>query len=165
MTWEHELTLRTPRYKHACGVLKVGQEKMVVAAAGIDQFEHPKKNVEVIVVHEGTPSFVTASHWDYGPNLPMALSDAASATNPEKTELFVIGGTTSNAEMSDSVHSLSCSHFHDNLQHGCSWTKIEFELNKPSTMGLALIFPANPMHNPITKDCNKGEKKYRYNNY
>ncbi len=164
MTWKDNLSLNIARYKHSCGVLKAAYEKkIVVVAGGIDRFKKISNTVETLLVMEGGGGLMTLSdnnYWDYGPSLPMPLSDAASATTADQTGFFLFGGTSDNAATSVSIFKLGCSHAYD-FQQGCTWTKIDHELHAPSAMGLAISMPSYPLgHRSYSnvRHCHQGEQ-------
>ncbi len=124
-----------------------------MAAGGISEANDVLRNVETMLVTEDAGF---AQHWQFGPSLPMPISDAASASTLDQRILFVIGGTVNN-EAGRSLFKFSCSDL-ENLQ--CSWTKIDYELKAPSTNGLAIMIPSIPMVTrgyQDAKHCAKGK--------
>ena len=150
------------RYKLSCGVLRKGHKRIVVAAGGINSFNHITTNVETLLVTEENDGSLTFDpSWRVGPGLPLALSEAASATTPDQQAIFIIGGK-SNTGFSQSVFQMSCS---DVLQLLCCWTKLDYELEISSAMGLALTIPHTPMvprEYQIARDCANGCMTYIY---
>ncbi len=160
MVWKQEAQLNAKRYRMACGVMRLGEksgDKMVIAAGGTSDANKILSTVETLLVSENDAQF--AGQWEFGPSLPMAISDGASTTASDQMELFIFGGTTSNsASSSDLIFKLSCSPNGD-----CSWTKIATELRGPSSMGLVLRMPSTAMglrkYNN-SRDCGIGKSLF-----
>ncbi len=158
MVWNEQPDLTIPKYKHTCGVIKLGKERIVIAAGGIDDIGLPVNIVETLVVTEvdgGTFHF--ANEWEYGPNLPEVLQDGASATTSDGQAVFIIGGTILHGS-SSGVLKFYCT---DGLVQQCSWTKVDYELAVPTATGLALMMPQLPMPHreyPNAKDCPEGKR-------
>ncbi len=157
--WNWEAALKVPRYRHACGVLKYGNKRIVIAAGGIDNFGHSENSVETMEVTEEPVSiFHFAQQWEYGPSMPMILKDGASATSSGGKAVFITGGTSLDGT-STSVLKFYCI---DGPVLQCSWTKVDYELPVPSAKGLALMIPQLPMAlkgYPNARHCPEGNKK------
>ncbi len=163
MTWKIEPELNFHRWKHTCGVVQVGKERIVVAAGGTDFQDNILASVETLLAKEddnGSISF--DQHWELGPSLPMPLSDAASATTYGQQALYIIAGAMLYDGKSQSVLKFHCSNI-DDIQ--CFWTKLDVELKSPSAMGLALVMPQKPMvpmQYPEAAECSEGKLKKRF---
>ncbi len=142
MIWRDQANLDKPRYNHVCGTLTTTKSgrKIVIVAGGHTSLFVMTDTVETLLVNEDNESF--ASKWEYGPNLPMPVSKASSATSSTQQDLFLIGGNVDNdnSQASKVIFKLQCSTSMD-----CQWTKLKHELTKPSANGLALVLPSNPM--------------------
>ncbi len=139
--WTEQAQLNSARYQHACGVLTDdGSSKLIVSVGGIDYYANEVDFVELLLVTEDIDFF--ADHWTFGPALPDRLKNAASVTTSDQRALFIIGGTRFDGAESQKVYKLFCSAVESKQ---CSWTKVDYELKIPTTMGLALAFPSLPM--------------------
>ena len=158
MVWKVEPALIYGKFKHVCGILKLGNDfKALIAAGGIGAFNNPTDNMETILVtdEEG----IHSHHWEEGPSLPMRLSDSASATTSDQKAFFVIGGKGLDGT-SGSIMKLTCIFPTAVLQ--CSWTIVEFELPAPFSdhQAMALTMPQFPMPpRNDGADCSKGKQK------
>ncbi len=152
MAWEVRPRLYKARFKHSCGVLKVGSsEKVVVVAGGTgdrdSDITDTVETLHAIVVPEDNINF--DQQWRSGPKLPIPLSNSASAVTSDEHVLYIFGGKMISGDYSSYVFKLSCSGICNpdlQLDH-CSWSKAEYELKTPSSLGLALIMPRIPMVN------------------
>ena len=157
MVWKSHPDLNIPRFKHACGAVRFGNGSIIIIAGGIDNHNIAISNVETLRVLEakdGEPHF--APGWQFGPSLPMPLSDAASATTFDQKALFILGGSMIQ-DMSQSVYRFSCPDSIDN--DGCVWNTLDYELKRPSAMGLSLVLPQVPMVTrgyANARDCYQG---------
>ncbi len=156
LTWQRQANLDTRRFRHACGAIKLGgdgEKMVVVAAGGLNEGYSPLKKVELLVVNEISRF---ADYWELGPEVPVPIADAASATTADQTGLFLIGGTTDSFNL-DTVFRIVC--LADDIA-SCFWTKVDYELNTPGAQGLALvIMPSRPLVPPgpvNNRDCTKG---------
>ncbi len=142
------------RSKHTCGILRVSlSEWIVVVAGGTGNVDNILKTVETLSVTD--IDIDNNEQWEFGPQLPIPTSEAASAMSTDEQRLFVIGGTT-NIGRSDSIFRLHCSNI---VQ--CSWTILDLELRMPSA-GLALVLPPTPMVSrgyANTRTCPEGKVK------
>ncbi len=158
--WKVQPPLALGRYKHSCGALRHGNVRVVLAVAGIT---HQQINnavgdtVETLMVTEvGEGDYQVATGWQFTGKLPIPLSETACATPSDQASFYVIGGTTLSDEASSFVFRFSCS---DIANRQCHWTKVEFELQMPSTKGLALVVPQAPMvliSYSNARDCTQG---------
>ncbi len=136
------------RSKHACGMLKDSKWsfRKVVAVAGGEFFSTIYTyTVELFWILE-TGNYIDP-RWEFGPDLPMPLGDAASVTTADQSYMFVIGGMTDNDIRQELVHRLQC------FDMQCSWKAID-HVAKSLTLsrGLAMGLPAIPMsHRNISK--------------
>ncbi len=157
MDWTSCPDLGTARVEHACGVLRHGNDRMIVVAGGLDSHNTKLDKVETLLVTTDTDSVLQfANDWEYGPTLPAALSGTASATTSDQKALYIIGGVMIN-EDSRSVLKFHC---YDIVDQHCSWTAVDYELKAPSAKGLALIMPLIPMSSreySFARDCTKGK--------
>ncbi len=142
MEWQEQAAMSTPRRRHACGTLISGDKKVVIAAGGDTSQHAMTKTVEILVVEDDDRVF--AQEWEFGPDMPLPVSNAASSTTPNQRTLFVIGGKTSQdySQGSSAIFKIHCQ---QDLQ--CMWSKVEQELKMPSAKGLALMLPPIPMAN------------------
>ncbi len=162
MEWsEHEEGLLYKRERHACGILRNGDKKIVVVAGG-SNFDDYLSSVEILlVIEEATDTF--ALNWEYGPDLPMPMTDAAGTTTSDQQSLYIIGGTMF-LERSNYVLKLVCS---DVVEVNCIWTKIDHELKAETAMGLALAMPQIQMSSRKHQnalDCSNGSYLHIYQN-
>ncbi len=142
MAWKIEADLNLQRLRHACGVLTVGNDKMVVAAGGFDFQNDILGSVELLWASENhNDGLHFGQHWELGPSLPTPLADAASAATADQQALFIIGG----ARVYDKSNLVLRFHCSGKGGHQCFWTKVDLELKAPSAMGLALAMPDIPM--------------------
>ncbi len=154
MIWQAHAPLNADRHKHSCGVLKIqsSEEKLVVAVGGSNKGNNILNSMETLMVTENDEVF--ADQWEFGPDPPVTIKDAASTTTAEKEELYIIGGTTKNGN-SDSILKFHCSH---NVLK-CIWTIVDMELRAPSSRGLAIMMPSVPMglrQYQNSRACDKG---------
>ncbi len=144
MTWTVQQYLKESRSRHSCGALRLDNSLSVAVVAGGDKNGF---SVETLLVEfepeDGNNAVHFAEKWDFGPNLPELVSDAASATTPDQKALLVIGGTTKDGN-SRMVLKLQCM-LEQDLDLDCSWTKLDYELKAPSSLGLVLTIPQVPM--------------------
>ncbi len=141
MDWKEKVPLNIGRSNHACGVLidLESQMKIAVTAGGTEN-GIMTNSVEILKAESEEQFHNSVRMWEFGPNLPDAMSDAASASTADQGTMFVIGGTTSNNDDGSTyVHMLQCA----DLQ--CQWTKLDRELIAPSSHGLAFLLPSIPM--------------------
>ncbi len=100
---KHQWTPRAPmsigRMKHSCGVIRedisdrTNSRKYVVAAGGADHPDDIRYSVELLSIDEDSAGNITVSDfWQEGPRMPQSLVGGASATTPDQTTLFVVGG-------------------------------------------------------------------------
>ncbi len=144
MTWKLQPNLALRRFKHACGVLKLRHEdeKIIVVAGGTDDQNSILNKVELLSMHmDSNEELHFAGQWEFGPDMPVSLTNAASATTLHQHALYIIGGLT-NSEASKSVFKLTCL---DTVYVECSWTKVDYELKIPTAMGVAIVMPEIPM--------------------
>ncbi len=150
MEWENRPPMSMSRFKHACGVIRLGIEtEAVVVAGGVDDRTNLVSRVETILVKETSGgNYNFASDWELAPNLPMALNDAVSSTSSDQKVMYIIGGKAID-EISRFLFKLTCSWAIplgvDQLQ--CSWAIVEYELPRPSAMAVALALPQPTMAN------------------
>ncbi len=146
MTWTKLQNLLYGRSRHVCGVLKDANEEeaLVVAGgslAGSVDVHDATNYVEMLVL---TTANTQMKAWDMGPNLPIPLVHAASATTSDGQTLYVIGGKGGDDSSSKSIFKLGCSSLTADLDQDCVWTKVLHELKMPSAMGLAISMPPPP---------------------
>ncbi len=125
------------RSLHGCGVVKRGtNNKVVVAAGGISKaHETATDKVEFLEVDSDGNAF---SSWYLGPQLPISLYAASSASTDDQSSLFLAGGRISYAtgEPSFSIFCLQCE-----LSTYCQWTKSNEELPFTRAYSVAMLLP------------------------
>ncbi len=151
MEWKPLRLLIYPKFRHACGVLRSGNEMVIVVAGGYQRADHVAATVEMLsmLAEDGNSSNVTdkfqfGPQWEIGPSLPTPLSLASSVTTFDQQALYVIGGsmgTIVGHDNSREVFKFSCS---DLKAVQCEWYKLDYELRSPSSAGLALLMPRIP---------------------
>ncbi len=154
MAWKQQSNLTAERFRHTCGVLKNKDETklIVVAAGGVNMQKTTIDSVDILSVTQGISNALQFEQgWQEGQNLPMPLRDAASASTSGQKQLFLIGGTQDNNDISNFVLRLDCSEYI--VMDDCSWTVMDYELKTPSTQGLALELPQAPMIQHGYKDA------------
>ncbi len=137
VSWMEGASMAEARYDHMCGVIKTSEEAVIVVAAGgiVDFSDKWTSTVKFLFVEENSDSAI--NDWQSGPNLPVTLSQAASATTPDQRRLFVAGGRMSNLLDSLYVFCLRCL---DEV-NGCEWVKTEAEIWKGRSSSFAIIIP------------------------
>ncbi len=150
--WTPRSPMKHAHVYHACGVIRVDAvRKFVVAAGGEDAFSVPTNKVELLEITDNDDS----SYWKEGPNLPTALSRAASATTSDQNVLFVAGGLVSPAEpfyASTAMYSFRCTTM---TAATCWWSKEELSLMLGRLHGLALIVPPSTEENVAVSNNSK----------
>ena len=152
VSWKFVRNMITARAKHSCGVLADpalpgSSVKIIVAAGGEAKQLHfpnnlgPLDSVELLI-KDGS-SYYT----EQGPDLPVPIMYASSATTADQQDMFLIGGLTNdnddgNTRPLDSVYRLSC------FDLVCSWTTVDhgFKDLASSGRGLVMFLPTtDPM--------------------
>ncbi len=166
MSWKEEAPLLFERFKHACGVVQLGnQVKLIVVAGGIGLDHKFNRHSEALKVTQNG-DLLFADQWEAGPSLPITLTEAASASlttttttaattttttttttsdHQKQGSLFIVGESA--ATLSTVILKLSCSmdslDLLDPADH-CSWTRIDYEL-KSNSRWLVQVLPQVPM--------------------
>ena len=159
MKWKPLLALNKERHKHACGVFKMGNTRLIVAAGGssIDNNDI-LDSVEFLEATE-TGDVPLGGQFEFGPSMPMPIRDGASAMTSDQLALFVVGGTSINVNV-ESLFKLRCSDVQDVGK--CSWSKVGIELRLPTTRGLAIMMPPISIMSrqyPNARECSGIDKK------
>ncbi len=142
-TWTEQAPMDIGRSNHACAILDEltgpGVTRIAIAAGGFTFDGVITDAVELLRIEiregikGGSVSLSIDSSWQPGPIMPSTISDAATATTPDKRAAFVAGGISNDNEIMASVLEIQCS----NLE--CLWKKCSQELRTPSDKGLAMI--------------------------
>ncbi len=146
MDWRAKSFMKIGRSQCACGVLKdmfLTGTIIVVAAGGQRNTDGSRINsVELLIAESEKEFHYTYPAWEFGPNLPLELSDSASATTADQGHMFVVGGISGNSVNSGPTKTLFKIHC---LNMQCQWKKMDSELLKPSSYGLAYMLPSIAM--------------------
>ncbi len=144
--WRLKSFMKIARSQCACGVLKdmfLTSTIIVVAAGGQRNIDGLRINsVELLIAESEEEFHYSYPAWEFGPNLPLELSDSASATTADQGHMFVVGGISGNSVNSGPTKTLFEMHC---LNMQCQWKKMDHELLTPSSYGLAFILPSLPM--------------------
>ncbi len=138
--WNFVGSTFVPRRHHGCGVLKIEDKEVVVAAGGSLTYVNTD-TVEFLWIEKiHNDVNIDGSSWEFGPKLPITLGDAASATTEDQTRLYLVGGTVLQwpYEQSSSIFHLGCE---GAMSIMCTWTRNDMELVTARSAGLAMILP------------------------
>ena len=156
--WSNVMTplnpLVTARSKHACGILDSNPSgsiiRLAVVAGGIISSDKITDTVEMAVLQLDHRFFSHQKgivNWQSGPQMPLGVSSAAFATTADGQKFFVVGGDTELSffdSSSTAMFQMTCSNNLDSLP-SCAWTKLDQELNSPSSKGIAMTLPSIPL--------------------
>ncbi len=138
LVWTEMMTMATGRSNHVCAILQDLEDpglKIVIAAGGYTFREDAVTNsTELLIVKAGK----IGSHWQPGPDMPLAIRDAASVTTVNGQTLFVAvgnSGTGNQDQVLPSIYYIQCT----NLE--CQWQVSTEALKRPSSGGLAMMLP------------------------
>ncbi len=136
--WIPLASLSKARSRHMCGVLN---GSIVIAAGGINSINQTIDTVELFYIMDHDPAQLTNQSWIPGPEMPLALAGAVSATVKEQTKLVIVGGVAvlDSSEISKTVLVLSC------FNMDCHWTINNFELPYSRAYSLGFVLPGQAM--------------------